>query len=367
MSTKLKNKRISQLLFVGVVIIPWIAIIAYVLLLANPRYISTSNVVIKQVSEQAMSTSGISALLGVNNTSRDDALYLTKYILSDDMIDKLDKKFEFRKNYRLTGSDFINEIDAEATQEELREYFKKRVNVSLDELSSVLMVETEGFTPEFAYELNKEILTESEIFVNAISKKVAKEQLAFATTQVQEAEARLNDTKKAMLDYQNANEIFDPQTNAQIVNQVIATLQAQLSSLRTEERQLLSYLNPEAPQIVSLRSQITSVEKQIRDEQGKLTSPNDSKLNEQTAQFESIKSDVEFAGELYKLALTSLESSRIEAIRKMKNLIVISSPHLAEEALYPRKSYVIGTSLALLLILYGFIVLVLSVIRDHAK
>ena len=67
------------------------------------------------------------------------------------------------------------------------------------------------------------------------------------------------------------------------------------------------------------------------------------------------------------MALTSLESSRIEAIRKMKNLIVISSPHLAEEALYPRKSYVIGTSLALLLILYGFIVLVLSVIRDHAK
>ncbi|ANB90760.1 hypothetical protein MOVS_00690 [Moraxella ovis] len=107
MSTKLKNKRISQLLFVGVVIIPWIAIIAYVLLLANPRYVSTSNVVIKQVSEQAMSASGISALLCVNNTSRDNALYLTKYILSDDMIDKLDKKFEFRKNYHLTGSDFI--------------------------------------------------------------------------------------------------------------------------------------------------------------------------------------------------------------------------------------------------------------------
>lgn len=67
------------------------------------------------------------------------------------------------------------------------------------------------------------------------------------------------------------------------------------------------------------------------------------------------------------MALISLESSCIEAIGKMKNLIVISPPHLAEEALHPRKSYVIATSLALLLILYGFIVLVLSVIRDHAK
>ncbi|OOR88366.1 capsule biosynthesis protein [Moraxella caviae] len=367
MSIKLKNKRINQGLFVALVVVPWIVIVCYVLMFASPRFVSTSSVVIKQVSEQGVSATGISALLGVNNTNRDDAVYLTEYILSDDMIDKLDKKFAFRQNFRGSGSDFINELDAEATQEELRSYFRKRVSVSLDEASSVLTLKTEGFTPEYAYDLNKEILAQSEVFVNDISQQVASEQLAFVSTQVTEAEARLNTAKQTLLDYQNENEIFDPQTNAQIVNQVIATLQGQLSSLRTEERQLLSYLNPEAPQVVSLRSQISSVEKQISDEQAKLTSPKDDKLNQQTAKFEAIKADVEFANELYKLALTSLESARIEAIRKMKNLIVISSPHKAQEALYPRKGYVIGTSLALLLILYGFVVLVLSVIRDHAK
>ncbi len=367
MSIKLRNKRINQLLFVVLVIVPWIAVIAYMMTVAQPRYVSESNVVIKQVSEQGVSATGLSALLGVNNTNRDDAVYLTEYILSNDLIAKLDERFDFRHSYRLSGSDFINEIPEDATQEELNNYFKKRVSISLDETSSILTLSTQGFTPDFALELNQAILSESEKFVNDISKQVAAEQLAFVTTQVGEAENKLNLAKQKLLDYQNSNEIIDPKANVEMVNSVIAGLQGQLSSLRTEERQLLSYLNPEAPQVVSLRSQIASVEKQIQDEQAKLTSPKDAKLNAKTAEFEAIKAEVEFANELYKLALTSLESSRIEAIRKMKNLIVISSPHKAEEAKYPRAGYVIGTSLALLLILYGFVVLILAIIRDHGK
>lgn len=369
MFTKLKNKRNRSaiILFILVVILPWIAISAYTLVLAHPRYVSTSDVVIKQVSEQGVSATGISSLLGVNNTNREDALYLTKYILSNDMIDKLDAEFKFREAYHVNGADFINEIPSDATQEELREYFKKRVSVSLDELSYVLTVTTEGFEPEYALKLNQAILRESEKFVNNISKDVANEQLAFVSAQAADAEQKLNDAKKAVIDYQNQNEIFDPQVNAQMVNQVIGALQGQLSSLRTEERQLLSYLNPEAPQVVSLRSQIRSVEKQIKDEQAKLTSPRDAKLNAKTVEFETLKAEAEFASELYKIALTSLESSRAEVMRKMKNLVVITSPHRAEDALYPRVGYVLGTSLVLLLILYGFIVLVLAVIKDHAK
>ena len=119
--------------------------------------------------------------------------------------------------------------------------------------------------------------------------------------------------------------------------------------------------------MVSLRSQINSVEKQIKDEQAKLTSSQDAKLNAIALEFETLKAEAEFANELYKIALNSLESSRVEVMRKIKNLVVITSPHRAEDALYPRMGYVLGTSLVLLLILYGFIVWVLAVIKDHAK
>jgi capsular polysaccharide transport system permease protein len=311
------------------------------------------------------SAGGLTALLGVNSTSKEDATYLTEYILSNDMVKRLDARFKFREAYYVDGSDPIYELAPDATQEELLEYFKKRVRINLDEQSSILTVTTEAFSPEYALQLNQAILKESEQFVNRISQDVARDQLSFAETQLKEAEDKLNDSKEQLLNYQNKNEIFDPQANAMMVNQLVGSLQAQLSSLRTEERQLLSYLNPDAPQVVSLRSQITAVEQQIEQEQQKLTSPNTTKLNKQAVQFESIKADVEFATELYKISLSSLEKARLEAFRKMKNLIIISTPYEAEEATYPRHMYIIWTSLALLLVLYGFIRLIIAVVKDH--
>ena len=366
MSTKRKNKIVNFSLFIGLVILPWVLVIFYVMTLAHPRFTSTAEVVVKQVSESSVpSGGGLSALLGVNSTSKEDADYLTQYILSNDMVKRLDEKFKFREAYYVDGSDPIYEIDPDASQEDLLKYFKQRVHIDLDEQSYILSVSTEAFAPEYAFELNREILGESERFVNRISQEVARDQLAFAETQLGESEDRLNDAKEKLLNYQNTNEIYDPQANAQIVNQLIGSLQGQLSSLRTEERQLLSYLNPDAPQVVSLRSQIKAVEEQINQEQTKLTSPSTTKLNRQTIQFETIKADVEFATELYKLSLSSLEKSRLEAFRKMKNLIVISTPYEAEEALYPRRFYIIWTSLILLLIFYGFVRLVMTVVRDH--
>ncbi|WP_227429467.1 capsule biosynthesis protein [Psychrobacter sp. I-STPA6b] len=366
MSIKRKNKIINFSLFIGLVIIPWVLIIFYVMVLAHPRFVSTSEVVVKQVSEANVpAAGGLGALLGVNNTSVEDANYLTDFILSNDMIKQLDQKFDFRQAYYVDGKDPLYEIPKDATQEELLNYFKKRVHIALDEKTHVLTVTTEGFTPDYAFELNKAILAVSEQFVNRISQQVAKDQLAFAEQQLQDSENRLNAAKEQLLSYQNQNEIFDPQANAQLVNQLIGSLQAQLSTLRTEERQLLSYLNPDAPQVVSLRSQISAVEKQIQEEQKKLTSPNTTKLNRQAVQFDSLKADVDFATELYKLSLSSLEKSRLEALRKMKNLIVIAAPYEAEEAIYPRRAYIIWTSLALLLIFYGFVRLVMAVVRDH--
>jgi len=366
MSTKRKNKIINFSLLIGLVILPWVLIIFYVMTLAHPRYISNADVVVKQVSDTTVpSAGGLTALLGVNSTSKEDATYLTEYILSNDMVKRLDARFKFREAYYVDGSDPIYELAPDATQEELLEYFKKRVRINLDEQSSILTVTTEAFSPEYALQLNQAILKESEQFVNRISQDVARDQLSFAETQLKEAEDKLNESKEQLLNYQNKNEIFDPQANAMMVNQLVGSLQAQLSSLRTEERQLLSYLNPDAPQVVSLRSQITAVEQQIEQEQQKLTSPNTTKLNKQAVQFESIKADVEFATELYKISLSSLEKARLEAFRKMKNLIIISTPYEAEEATYPRHMYIIWTSLALLLVLYGFIRLIIAVVKDH--
>lgn len=366
MQAKLRKLTKKWLLLILVVIIPWLIILYYMQFKAQDRFTSTSDVVVKQVSDVATpSTGGLGALLGTNNVSSEDARYLKEYILSLDMIQKLDPKFKFKTSFQGNGKDPIYSLSEDSSQEELIRFYRKQVSVDLDEQSYILKIQTQGFTPEFSQNLNRAIIAESENFINRISQEVAKDQLKFAQNQLTKAQHKLGATKQALFDYQNKNNVFDPQVNVAALTSLIASLEANLSTLRTEERTLLSYLNQTAPQVQSIRTQISALESQIQEEKDKLTSPNQNKLNRQTIQFESIKSEVEFSTDLYKLSLSALEKARLEAVRKLKNLIIITQPTKAESAIYPRKTYVLFTSFVLLCMLYGFIRMVLSVIRDH--
>ena len=130
MSVSLKNKhvlnRVKQgLLFLLLVIVPWLLIVFYTLTMAHPRYTSEAQVVVKQTTDNNMASgTGLVALLGGVSTSVEDSNYLTQYILSLDMVKRLDPQFKFKQNYYIDGSDPVNELDPDATQEEVFEYFK---------------------------------------------------------------------------------------------------------------------------------------------------------------------------------------------------------------------------------------------------
>ena len=193
------------------------------------------------------------------------------------------------------------------------------------------------------------------------------EYVRLAEKQVADATQKLNQSRDALLAYQNKNEMFDPETQAKAVSTIVASLQGNMAQLTTEERTLLSYLNPDAPQVVAIRSQIAAVQKQIDDENAKLTSPNTQKLNRKVADFEELKAQVTYTTDLYKISLASLEKARLEASRKLKKLVVISTPRLAQDALYPRKVYISVTVFILLNIIFGIGMLVHSIIREHRE
>lgn len=360
------NKRLIMA-YCCFVIAPLILIVAYLCFFAKDRYLATSVLLVKQVGETtSMDAGGLSALLGVANTSTEDSNILKEYITSRDMVEKLDRELNLRKAFTETGDPFFS-LNSDPTIEDLVEHFQKRVNVSLDEKTMMLQVESQGFSPQFSLKLNQAILSQSDAFINHISQSIANEQLKFAQKQLGDATAKLNKTRDDLLAYQNKNEIFDPEIQAKVVSSIVSELQGNLAQLRTEERTLLSYLNPEAPQVVAIRSQIEAMEKQIDDENAKLTSPKNSKLNQTIADFEELKAQVGFATDLYKLSLASLEKARLEASRKLKKLVVIEQPRLAQDALYPRRIYMSVTSFILLNILFSIGLLTYSIVREHKE
>lgn len=349
------------------VLLPLLLIMSYLMTAARDRYQSVSVLLVKKVADTAVTeSSGLSALLGVANTSSEDSNILKEYISSRDMVEKLDQQLNLRAAF-IQKDDPIFSLAKDATVEELVEYYNQRVKVYLDEKTMMLNVSSQGFSPAFSLRLNQAILAQSDRFINGISNSIALEQQKFAQHQLTEATVQLHQARDNLLKYQNEHRTFDPETQAKAVATLVAALQSNLAQLTTEERTLLAYLNPQSAQVIALRSQIEAVKKQINDENAKLTSSSNAKLNKEVADFEALKAQVNFSTDLYKISLASLEKSRLEASKKLKKLVVIATPRLAEDALYPRRAYISVTAFILLNILFGIGLLIHSIIREHRE
>lgn len=350
-----------------IVVVPMVLLLIYYLLIAVDRYDSESRVVVKRNADAGAILGGISLpFLGVmGSSSNEDAMHLKEFIHSMDMLEKLDKQFQLRENLKLRGLDIVNHLPPWATKEDFFELYRKRVTVDFDEKTGVLVIHAQAHTAEQARKLNAAILTESDAFMNELSQRIAREQVDFANKELLRARKSLDEAKENLLNFQNKSGMLDPVASAEVGNRLIAELEGQLAGKEVEYNTMSAVLQNNAPQLVSLRQTIESLKKQIQAERKKLTSSQNGGINRKAAQYMDYRALVEFHGDVYKISLAAVEKMRLEAARKVKSLAVLSAPTLPEEAEYPRRAYMLGTWLFVLLLLFGLIRLTIEIIEDH--
>ncbi|HIA3105639.1 hypothetical protein [Escherichia coli] len=120
-----------------------------------------------------------------------------------------------------------------------------------------------------------------------------------------------------------------------------------------------------APGVISVQSRVDALTRQLEQERAKLTGLDKDAMNEINAGYLDVQTQATLAADLYKTSLISLEQARVEAYRKLKHLLVISQPSLAQDAEYPRRLYNLATVGVLLFLLYGLFVMSLATLREH--
>lgn len=363
--TEILNKYKGRLSF-WIVFLPMALAAVYYLFLAADRYVSESVISVKQSGDVVASpASGLAAMFGATPPSREDTLYLQEYIRSLDMLKHLEARLQLRKAYEAEHLDPIFRLYAGTSQEWLHWYFDRRVELVFDDLSGLLKVRVQAFDPGFAQAVNQEILAQSERFVNEVSHRMAREQMAFAEAELLKARERYQAAKARLVAFQNKHKLLDPLAQAQAQATLATQLEAELAQKETELKTLLGYLQEDAYQVVSARQQIAAIKSQLEQERAKVASGQGGRLNTLAAEFQSLTLDVGFAEDAYKAALSAVETTRIEASRKLKSLVVVSSPGRPEVAEYPQRFYNLVTLLLGLTLFYGVVRLVIATIQDH--
>ncbi|WP_373886229.1 capsule biosynthesis protein [Campylobacter hyointestinalis] len=366
---KQHKERLNRLDSFKTVIYIMVAVIFYYTFIAADRYVSEVSLSVKSTdggSSPVSSLSGIASLVGVASSSTEDIKLLQEYIKSLDMLQKLDEKINLRSLYEKQKIDLFFRIYSSTSKESYLKYYRDRIHILFDDKTGLLNVAVEGFSPEDARIISATILEECERFINEISHNIAREQLRFAQGELESAKQKYKDAKNKLLEFQNQYGVFDPQSLAKTKAGFITEIELQISKKETELNTMRSYLNENAPEIVALKAELRANKEQLEKERRKVASnASQDKLNDVVAQFEALYLNLSFAEDVYKTAITAVETTRIEIGRKAKQVVIIQSPYVPDSAAYPKKMYNIITIFVILTLIFGIVRLVRAIVDEH--
>ncbi len=370
MSAKLVRRaravRFAIKLAVGV-LLPTALATAYYGWVASDLYESTSLFTVQ--SADSRPSVGLEMLLvGAPTAAARDTLAVRDYILSRDMLARLDRDHQFISDYKDVSRDWLARLSADSSTEDAYQYYLKRVHVEHDVTSGVTTLRVKAFSPKRASEFAEAILASSEEMVNQLSERARADQIQFAQAELDVAEKRLAKARQHVLELQGEHAEFNPAESAQESLSIRGQLKAELAKVQAELAQARSYMAPTAPKVIALKQQAASLAGQIAGESRRLVNPKgESGLNASIATFEEAMIEKEFAQSAYHSALTSLEVARADAGRQHRYLARIAEPSTPDEATYPRRGLGILTVFVLALAIMGIGSLLLAAVREHAR
>lgn len=342
-----------------------VVVSVYWALWASNRYISETNVVLESPQIAAPSLN-FQTLLSGGGGSSTDMLLLRDYLLSVDMLKKVDGYVDFRAHYSADRIDYFSSLASpDVSIEELHQYYLQQVSVELDDYAKVLRIKVSAFSPYMAHEIAAYMLKEGERHMNMMGQRLAEEQVAFLENQVSNLNVIFEKSRRELINYQNKNGLISPAGTLENINTVVASLEATLASLRAKKIAERSYQSQKSSDIIRIDAEIAALMQQINVERSKMAQNSGEALNEVSAEYQTLELKMKFAQESYSGALAALENTRIEAARKLKQVSVLQSPTLPEYSVSPRRFYN-AVVFALMVLFIGLIVqMLVIIIKDH--
>ena len=306
----------------------------YCFVIGRDRYTSVSEFVIQQAAPlngaAASVTAGATAPQVL--TSLVDGQYLQVYLESADIKKRLfpdPRKFE--QSYQINFPDIRTGLPANSSAPKQLDFYRHQLSVAPQPLSGSVILTTSGFTPDQAFNLNNELLTQSRRFVNEVNQSIQADQNQFAKKEVKLAEISLKAAKRKLEVFRENNGNLSVLTEQAATSSFISGLESRLVDLKVEEAALRrQYRDPNAPEVAYISDQVSELEAQIREERERsVSSENGRDLNTLVLEETGLISDVDFATETLQSARLAADNSRRESQRQLKFVVVLSQPQLA--------------------------------------
>lgn len=363
--TQHAKKRPSLILKILPVLAPTLVAALYYGLIATPRYVATASFVVR--GTEAPKIDMVGALTGISGQAQsiEDSYILKEFLNSPDFLAGLRKTLPLDAMFRPDGADIFSRLHDDATLEELRDYWQRRVRLNVEKATGIVTLEANAFTPEDALKLATTVVSAGEERLNELSSRSRADTLKIAEEEMAGSIKTLAAVRHDLTAFRTQHAIIDPDKTAQARQGIADKLGEELVAKTVERASLLTYMQPSSPQVSALDKRIDSLKEMIAAENEKsLKMLMSQDLMDQYGQ---LTIDLEVAEKNYIAATQFLETARLDGLRQRRYLSVFAAPRLPEEATEPERLKGVATVFLFALLLWGIGQLVMATIREHRQ
>ena len=349
------------------VIVPVLSYSSYLWSRAADQY--ESNVGFGTRTEEATSTFDfLGALGGTSQSGSKDMDILNQFIVSQELVAKLDAELDLKSIWSKPADDPLNAFDPDGTIEDLVDYWQRMVLVDYDNGTGLMNLQVYAFDPVDAQKIATSVLTESTNIINVLSKTAQEDTTRYSRDALAATEAKLAETRLAVLDFQVRNKIVDPSNVVANQLSVVATLNQQLASAQIDLDMLAGSVPATDPRLAQLTKRLEVIRNRIAEEQAKVGATADSDgpgFAKLMADFENLKVEQDFAQSAYLSALAAYDQALTDAQHKTRYLVTYIAPTLAESSTAPNRPLTAGLAALIGFLFWSVSVLTYYALRDR--
>jgi len=362
----LKRASRGKIIFALTVVLPTILAVLYYGFIASNVYVSESQFVVRSPDKPTASGLGVILKTAGFSNANDEIYSAQAYVFSRDALRAINRNDAFRTAYSRPSISFFDRFNPTGwfgSFEDLYLYYRNKVVIEHDTVSSISTLRVRAYTAEDAVKFNRELLEMAEATVNRLNVRGRQDLVRFAQTEVDEAEGKSRSAAMNLARFRNVSGVVDPERQATVQLQMISKLQDELIASRNQLMQFRAFA-PANPQVPVLRTKIAGLTRDIESELNKVAGGNRS-LSAAAAQYQRYQLESEVADKQLAGAISSLQDARNEARRKQAYVERISQPNSPDSAVEPRRLRGIIATLIFGLIAYGIVSMLMAGIREH--
>lgn len=337
----------------------------YLLFIESSLYRSSASVIVRDINTKPTSGFDLSVLGAGTSSQMQDSKVLEAYLMSFDVLTRLENVFHLKDYYHSDAIDPLHRLYGFSTNEDFLHTYQSHLHVQYDEVSGIMTIAFDHTDANSAKAVVEFLIQHAEEQLNFYNHLRAERQLGFIKEQVQKNRLSLDAAIATLEQYQNSHKLIDPMSEITTKNTIIAQLEGELVQKRAALALMKHYMNNDSYDVKKLKTEILTMEEALKRNKAKLSGTQKDKLNKTFFEYEKLKSQVEFAKEVYAQGLTQLELATVEASQMAKALVVLTQPTLPDGIASPQYFRSLFTLIILFSLSYGIVMLLLGIIKDH--